>query len=220
MRHLGKCTLHVGLLVGFLAPATVWAASQTRSATVLIDGGFGLAGEPWISTEDGFDTSSLLTYPDATQSRGLGLAGFGFSIPAGTKIDGIQVSAAKGGLYGPIVDTTARLLIAGAPGAADRSNPDPWPENATVVYGGTTDLWGESLSAEDVNDSSFGFLIGAEYTSFVFGRPIVYDVSITVSYPGDDPAVPAANTAAALVLITALLGAGVTRLYARPTRSS
>ena len=83
-------------------------------------------------------------------------------------------------------DDQARAILArstrsgSAIGTTDKSNPNYWnfPDNV-VTYGGSSDLWGETWTAADINDPNFGFALAV----FVGDSVALVDaMSITVFY--------------------------------------
>lgn len=107
-------------------------------------------------------TQSLST---SVTSYLLGVYGCGFAIPTGATINGIiaTLHAHMGGILGGANLVNAYLRKAsGSYGATnvsagisitvtDSSNPQ------TVTLGSSTNLWGETLTATDINNSNFGF---------------------------------------------------------------
>lgn len=74
----------------------------------------------------------------------------------------------------------ARLIIDGVIAATDKSaleEPDFYPDTP-VVYGGTSDLWSETLSADQITSSDFGFAIAYGDVNAV-GTPISYYLCAT-----------------------------------------
>lgn len=104
--------------------------------------------------------------PDTTNmSHYLKATNFSFSIPAGATIHGIFVEIEKGNT--PIEprylrDEEVKIVKAdgtlGSENKADTTTPWPAPD-AYVSYGNSTDLWGESWTAEDINDVDFGVVL-------------------------------------------------------------
>ena len=62
---------------------------------------------------------------------------------------------------GDVVDERARIVNAdGTIGTTDKSIADDWSSSyAYVSYGSSTDLWGETWTAADINDANFGFAL-------------------------------------------------------------
>jgi hypothetical protein len=117
---------------------------------------------------------------------------FGFTIPTGATINGI-VAEAKTGItdgVGITKDYRARIVKSDASiGATDKSNATTWIgswNGGNMVYlshGGSTDLWGETWSAADINNSNFGFALSAQNSDTEDGdTPQVDHIRITVYY--------------------------------------
>jgi hypothetical protein len=110
--------------------------------------------------------------------------GFGFSIPVGATINGIVVEVRKDdGDDRADYDYAVRIVKGGAIGATDKSSMAQWSRTGLqyVTYGSSSDLWGETWSASDVNASNFGFAISA-YNDTGTWDPIVDYIRITVYY--------------------------------------
>ena len=73
-----------------------------------------------------------------------------------------------------VIDYSVRLVKGGVISGTDkaRAPASVWPGSDTYIsYGGSSDVWGLSLSASDINSSDFGFVIacqaGAEITNYI-----------------------------------------------------
>lgn len=122
---------------------------------------------------------SINTYGDYA-----GWSGFGFSIPAGATILGVQAiiskdqvsSAATGAVT---TDKSVKLIVGGAPAGTDHADhATPWlvvvlgtdPSGGrTSSYGSSTDLWGLALTPAVVNDPGFGVAIAPQETGTFAG---------------------------------------------------
>ncbi len=93
-------------------------------------------------------------------SNYLKCTGFGFSIPAGSSIDGIRVEwEYRSGTSRHTADNAVRIVKAGVVGASDRSTTLEPITDTIVSYptsGSTTDLWGLGWTAAEINASDFG----------------------------------------------------------------
>jgi hypothetical protein len=82
---------------------------------------------------------------------------FGFAIPADATIDGIVVEWEKRDQGQSSLDHAVRIIKGGTIGSTDKANATDWPDaDAYVSYGANNDLWGETWSDSDINDSGFG----------------------------------------------------------------
>jgi hypothetical protein len=154
---------------------------------------FGNAG----ASDNLYNQSAQMTNNGSNTIR-LRVTNFGFSIPASSLITGIEVTVEKnytGGQSSTEIRDFQIYLIKNGVTQTTTTNKAQfaqWPENADVIstYGGTEDLWGNTLTAADVNSSGFGVAIAARRTSAP--GPAAYanidHVTITVFYTSTLPA--------------------------------
>lgn len=165
----------------------------------------------WSNTNNiGADDSSTAraTIPDGSSSNYLKGTSFGFSIPTGATIDGIEVTLERSTQWSNSVkDTHARIVKSDASiGTTDKSNTNFWDNVGTevITYGGSTDLWGESWAASDINSANFGFAVAADNVNCCFSSQSDIDyIQITVYYTYTAPATNITNN------ITMTMGSGV-----------
>lgn len=108
---------------------------------------------------------------DLTITHYLKATDFGFSVPTGATINGIVVevdkySTASGGDE-DVLDYRVRIVKGGTIGSTDKSSASEWSGTDTdtyITYGSSSDLWGETWTAADINGSTFGFAIAAQHT--------------------------------------------------------
>ena len=107
---------------------------------------------------------------------------FGFTIPGGSVIDGIVVEVERKENSSSVCkDSRIRIVKGGSVGSTDKSSVTEWPTTDTYkTYGGAADLWGETWSSTDINDSTFGFALSA--LGVGFGTAQVDHIRITVYY--------------------------------------
>ncbi len=112
---------------------------------------------------------------------------FGFSIPSGATINGILAEIEKSNnLAGTFEcqDSKVRIVKADASiGTTDKAAGGNWPNNAGEAYtsyGSSSDLWGETWTDTDINDTDFGVAISATCTGGANAR--VDHIRITVTY--------------------------------------
>lgn len=118
----------------------------------------------------------------------LKVTNFGFSIPSGATINGVTVSVERRSAAGVSMakDARVRIVKGGTIGSTDKASSSAWPytTDGTATYGSSSDLWGETLTDTDINNSTFGMAIAA--TKFggkapSFG-PEIDTVTITIDY--------------------------------------
>lgn len=127
----------------------------------------GESGEDWIWTTPENAKVSDNTYAnyddtDEYTSEYLKASNFGFSIPSGATINGIEVrierKAARDDTW-YVEDNDVRLIKAnGTLGSENKADTTvKWPTSDSYkTYGGDTDLWSDSWSDSDINDIDFG----------------------------------------------------------------
>jgi hypothetical protein len=125
-------------------------------------------------------------------SQYLKCTGFNFTIPTGSVINGIIVEYEASINTVNTRDNSIRIVKGGTIGSTNRADTVTLWTNTDTYYsrGGSSDLWGETWTAEDINSSNFGVAISAIRPSGSFpqlaGR--IDHVRITIDYT-----VPAAS---------------------------
>lgn len=123
--------------------------------------------------------TALVNLTPGITSNYLWGAAYGFNIPTGATIVGIEVRAEvnKGAAASDITDVRIRKADASI-GSVNKSAVEALTTTPTLyTYGGPTDLWGEVWAAADINDVDFGFLL-----SCTEGRPRVDYYQVNIHY--------------------------------------
>lgn len=95
----------------------------------------------------------------------LQLSNFNFSVPTGCIINGIKVFIERADANGKSKDYRARIVKNGLIRTIDKALNPSWPGTDNIQsYGGTSDLWGETLTPADINSLYFGFAFAAQRT--------------------------------------------------------
>jgi len=151
-----------------------------------------------IATPSTTDQSSIFSL-DGTSDYLQG-TNYGFLIPAGATILGIEVKIVKnrgGGNSSKhiITDSEVRLLKNGIVTTNNKAKVGvDWPTGKTAsIYGGNNDLWGTIWLPSDINLGNFGAVISASGT---WNSVDVYSIEISVTYsiPCVSPAAPIIGT--------------------------
>jgi hypothetical protein len=134
------------------------------SGTAANDTGIGSAS--WGATvtgvlaDDGTPASITTIVSPGQATNYIKATNFGFSIPDGATIDGIVVEWEKlldSSSSNALIDHAVRIVKGGTIGSTDMSSGAAWPTSYTFVgHGSSSDLWGETWSAADINSSGFG----------------------------------------------------------------
>ena len=178
----------------FQSKAQCFASSTVSGATAVNDNSIGTLdfnneGNSFSSDNQRASATALVAlFSGGTHY--LKVTGFGFNIPSYASICGVRVEIEKraGGLaIGAWVhDNDIRIVKANAVTGTDRGDHSTdWSgTEAVYTYGGTTDLWGATLTPADVNASNFGVAISASLNGllFVFPSAQIDNVRMTVYY--------------------------------------
>lgn len=135
---------------------------------------------------------------------------YGFSIPTGSTINGITVSVERRSLDGggTTKDSIVSLLKAdGSIGTGNKADTSTfWSgSKVTVTYGSSSDLWGDTWTAEDINDADFGVFFRL-LSNFQFSNPGIDYISITVYYTAGSSAVVKTSNGLALASVKTFNG--------------
>lgn len=159
------------------------SSGPNSPATTADDSGTGTA--TWSDTGNittSNDTRATVSIDSSNSSHYLKATNFGFSIPAGATINGIVVEWEKGGGGGFDTDNAVRIVKGGTIGSTDKSSLTAWPSSDTYAsYGSSSDVWGETWTADDINATTFGAAISVKTTAALAG-PTIDHVRITIHY--------------------------------------
>lgn len=126
------------------------------------------------------------------------ITGLSSTVPAGATINGITVkierynSNASGDFPLTVNDNAIYLTKDGSTTVgSNKSTGAAWQasdNNTTVDFGGVSDLWGTTWTADEVNASTFGVMISPQLSFSGYaetgGNILVDQVTITVEYTG------------------------------------
>lgn len=180
--------------------ATQGPNTATATGDCINDSGTGTA--VWTTPGNAFstDTTYATISVDGTISNYIKCTDFGFNIPAGATIDGIQVGVerqASATNNGGVVDSAIRVVKGGSIGSTDRKTTTVYTtSNVTENHGATNDLWGTTWTVSDINASDFGAAVAVTKASSG-GAAItasVDSISITVTYTPVEPDLTASLT--------------------------
>ena len=122
--------------------------------------------------------NSLLT------TRYLNAQNFSFAIPEGATINGIVVEVEKKTSTGTdTTDSRMRIIKGGSVGSTDKASGSAWSTSeAYTSYGSSSDLWGTTWAATDINASNFGALIAVRCSNIMPRTASIDHIRITVYY--------------------------------------
>lgn len=109
-----------------------------------------------VKVEDDTRATVVLTAIDPT-SYELHAYGFGFDLEKGCTVTGVTITVERlAGLPANVEDGQVRIVSGGAV-VGNVGDQGAWPTSETKqAYGGTSDLWGLSLTPAYVDDPAFG----------------------------------------------------------------
>src|SRR3990167_2031251 len=168
--------------------------SQTRSPSAssgsFSGSPFSAGGQNWTNPSAVYASDDSRAYgvvqgAPSKYTKGLIARNFGFSIPTGSVINGIEVVIERQGDENYIRDQHVVIMTGSSSVGGARTSTDYWPvgTDESKTYGGNSDLWDESWTSSDINDYYFGVAISAYQ---VAGSGDTYaridHISITVYY--------------------------------------
>lgn len=169
------------------------SAGPNSPATAVDDSSVGTA--QWFTPGDALTSNDLYAAAPLGSnetSHYLKVTNFGFSIPAGNVVNGVLVEYEVSASGGVTNDNSVRLVVGGTITGSDRATGTIWPAADTYLSrGGSSDNWGLSLTASDVNASNFGVAISA-HAGAGGDEADIDHVRITLTYT---PAAPAGRKA-------------------------
>jgi len=140
----------------------------------------------WVNPTNAYSNNSIYaTYPWGTNAFHPNYGEhtfktFGFSIPAGATINGIEVTV-RG--YSDYTSNAARVTLFGIGGGTGTQISKTMPSsNGDIVFGGDTSLWGKTWTANDFLDANFGTHIVAFVGSSAGKTMWIDSASIKVYY--------------------------------------
>lgn len=139
------------------------------------------------TSDDAYATAALQAPPAPnTNTQYLKALDFGFDIPTGATINGIEVSREVSKNNNPLVisEAAARIVKGGTIGTTNKSVADNMTTTDTdYVSGSETDLWGETWTAADINATNFGCALRYQSSGAGADTTVQVDsVMITVFY--------------------------------------
>lgn len=120
--------------------------------------------EAWVNVNNAkvSDNSRAVATLINQTSNYLKATNFGFSIPSGATIDGIEIKIERLCTGDHCTDgDRARIVKSGTIGSSNKIV--TWPSTEAIqTLGSSTDLWGETWTVDDINASTTGFVVAAK----------------------------------------------------------
>lgn len=182
---------------------TVYYDTSSQTQGQVNCSSLGGGGANWANPERAESSNNLYASAsvDGAVTDPLQCVNYGFDIPSGATIDGIEVrverksnSAANGGSR----DNSLSLVKAGTAVGLNRATATAYTTTDTVeTHGGPADLWGTTWTPADINNANFGAVFTATKPSAAGGaHSITVDqIQIVVYYTRPPPVLVSANLA-------------------------
>ena len=119
----------------------------------------------WSSSDDIYGS---VTLADNQLSSEAVCGDFGFTIPGGATITGIEVHIERNGSADTVSTLSVNLKKSGSTPVGTTKTSTAWPAaDAVVTLGGPSDLWGTTWTDAEINSSGFGvfFFVGSSATA-------------------------------------------------------
>jgi hypothetical protein len=115
--------------------------------------------------------SATLTFLSANTNY-LKATGFGLGIPNNASICGIKVEVEKSAtginIFASVKDNSVRLVKAGSLIGSNYAKDPNWSTSRSYfTYGGVTDMWGTTLTRDDIISANFGIAFSAEINGLI-----------------------------------------------------
>jgi hypothetical protein len=136
-----------------------------------------------LGADDGNEASAALSGGEISYYAKC--TNFGFNIPSGAIIKGIKVTTEKqrSGEDANIFDYEVKIIKNGSIMTTNKAAAGVYATDWTkVYYGSSTDLWGETWTADEINYDNFGVVISVQNTGGAGNDGQIDYVSITVYY--------------------------------------
>jgi Tfp pilus assembly protein PilX len=187
-----NATVDVGGNVSIQGPD---AASGPRSPTAA-------TGTSWTSPTNAFSSNNTYaTYSVASggNSNYLDVTGFGFTIPATALIRGISVSIErKSSATNSLRDDDVYIKKSACtdPCGSDRADTSTYygTSDSSDSHGSSSDLWGKTWTAADINSSSFGVHYRTHNFAGSAATASIDQITITVTYSADTNGIGTSGT--------------------------
>lgn len=181
-------TLDVGGTVTISGPDT---SAGPRSPTA----GSGWTNPTYVTASD----TNYATYSVSANSNSAAqnATGFGFSIPTTAIVRGISVTVVrKANTSNLLWDNNVYMLKASAQVGSSKSGCCYWgTTDYTTTYGSSSDLWGTTWTAADINNSGFGARFIAHNDNCCGSNTANLNyISITVTYSNDTNGIGTSGT--------------------------
>jgi hypothetical protein len=153
-----------------------------NAGTCVNDASFGVRAWTQVTNAEGAINSTFATtgsQSGTVQCQYLKATAFGFAIPAGATIDGIQVDLQRKLMGTNCSDVRVRIVKGGVIGSTEKSLGAQWPDPVALdSFGGASDLWGETWTPADINAADFGAVVAPQIVNFTSGQVDAWEITV------------------------------------------
>lgn len=192
MKRLARLLLT--LLSLSILPTSLWAVTVTRTPGTCANV-MGIGTDNWsnpgnATTQNG--VSATVALGNSESSRYLRCSNYGFTLPSNAIVDGITVTVRRSAdsATGSPRDSEVRLLKGGTLQTVNNyASGSTYPTAALgdASYGGNSDLWSNSWTAAEINNTGFGVSFVSQRGTGGGTRTISVDViSVAIDYTIDN----------------------------------
>ena len=121
----------------------------------------GVGSDTWINLDNvkaDDEVPSSVNLNSGKSSDYLQASNFGFDIPDGARVEGVEVKVNRWAISQPNKDSKVNLIVGGVIEGNNKNMDEVWLLNTDTIvsYGGEGDLWGIDLNVNDVKKDDFG----------------------------------------------------------------
>ncbi len=128
------------------------------------------SGNAWTTPENVYSTDETYAIsPEGTNGDWESYGGFGFSIPSGATINGIELTVTGHHTHSSSINYTVQFRVSGNDGTSYSSSKGvpSWAQGTTdktSILGGSSDLWGLEWTADSFSNTNFRVIMGNQYS--------------------------------------------------------
>jgi hypothetical protein len=131
-------------------------------------------------------TTARVELGGADDTENLVVTGYGFSAPPGMHVAGVEVELKRQSPAADVMDGQIFLVLDGKTSPTFHYVANAWPSSivGTHLYGDVDDMWGMTISNDDVAKTSLGVSLNAKRVAGKAGSPVglIDSLRMTVIY--------------------------------------
>ena len=188
-----SATVLFGLILFAHGRATATTLTKYPSSSSDCVNSTSVGTKVWTSPGNAYSSDAnyaVTTVLSSATSNYLKCTNYGFNIPLGATINGITVNVYRktNRTSSKLVEAAMRVIKGGTVGSVDQLSATAFTTTMqSVSHGSSTQLWGQTWSASDINSTGFGAAYSVKRTSTSSRTVYVDYMSITVDYIAPPP---------------------------------